>query len=190
MRPSVRPFISFSALSFFIRRKKCPRRNGVPDGCQDHFRLAPGLRGRRHRNTKCASRHRASTGIFRGTLSRARYAIFPTSPPPLLPPAAYVAPRLRGERDTCALYRAGGGGGGEYPPLIFFAAATVEKPPPRKDPSRFFSLRSCLNIFIAFPSNTARSTTLFFLLLLRPPPSPPPLALSPTHPEISRFYAP
>lgn len=69
MRTSV-PSYLFQLFSFFIRWKKRPWRNGVPDGCQDHFRLAPEQRGKRHRNTKCASWNRASTNIFRGTLSR------------------------------------------------------------------------------------------------------------------------
>lgn len=60
MRTRIRIFIRiFFFLSTSLARwKRGLWRNGVPDGCQDHFRPAPALRGRRHRNTKCASQRR------------------------------------------------------------------------------------------------------------------------------------
>lgn len=51
--PDVRPFVSFSALSFFIRREKCSRGSGGPRRPPRSLPTCAGkLRGKRHRNAK------------------------------------------------------------------------------------------------------------------------------------------
>lgn len=100
----VRPFISFSALSFFTRRKKRSPEERRPRRLPRSLPTCAGAGEGSVIGILNARRGAArSTGIFRGTLSHQVRHIF-------IPSAPYVIPDPVA-RNTFALYRGGDGGG-------------------------------------------------------------------------------